>query len=130
MGEGKKIKVNVLMVDDEKNIVTSMAEYFELTNLAVETHIASNADDALEIIDNHIIHLAFIDVIMPKVGGFEFLKYLQKSQPKCHAYIWSGLNTTDTESAAAFHGAKGFIGKPFHPDEIVGIVEEYINNQV
>lgn len=121
--------INILMVDDEKNIIRGMAEYFELSKLAIKTHIASNVDDALGIIDNHIIHLAFVDIVMPEAGGFEFLKYLQERHPKCHAYIWSGLNTTDTESAAMFHGAKGFIGKPFHPDEIVEIVEAYIDNQ-
>ena len=120
--------INILMVDDEINILNIMTEYFKAIGLEVTPHIAKNAETAYSIIKEHPIHVAFIDIIMPHIGGFEILEKLQTKHPECQAYIWSGMGTADMIKASKYHGAKGFIGKPFRPREIANIVKGYLKD--
>ena len=121
--------INLLMVDDEINILKIMTEYCKAIGLDVNSHIATDAESAFQIINNNEIHLAFLDILMPHIGGFEILESLQKNYPQCEAYIWSGMGTSDMISASKCHGAKGFIEKPFRPKEIANIISEFIEKQ-
>jgi len=119
---------NVLLVDDAKDLVSCMSEYFKVIGLEVTAYAATDASGAFSIIKKHPIHLSFIDYIMPRVRGFDVLKVLHHHHPACHGYIWSGLCTPEIKNAARDLGARGFIEKPFHPMEIVKIVKDYVEN--
>ena len=120
---------NVLLVDDEKDLVVSMSEYFKVVGLDVMPYVATDANSIYDIIKKHPIQLAFIDYIMPRVRGLDVLTVLKNHHPTCHSYIWSGICTPEIKNAANHIGAKGFIEKPFHPMEIVKIVKDYLKNR-
>ena len=72
-------KKRILIVDDEEDICETLSQYLSVRGLA--TGIARNGKEAVEALKDVKPDLIILDVKMPKMGGFEFLKYL-KARPK------------------------------------------------
>jgi DNA-binding LytR/AlgR family response regulator len=75
------MKTKCVIVDDEPlaiKVIKNHLQNFEDVEIVAE---CSNALDADKILRSHNIDLIFLDIEMPKVSGFEFLKTLTK-QPK------------------------------------------------
>jgi CheY-like chemotaxis protein len=79
----------ILVVDDEDNIRLLYQE--ELRDAAYEVSLAGNAEEALKKIEEDPPDLITLDVKMPGMSGFEFLKELKQNQKDipvilCSAY--------------------------------------------
>ena len=68
--------IHILVVDDDKN--TRM--YFEavLKNNGYTVTIAKNGEEALEVMDKEHIDLVVLDIMMPKMDGYEFTTTLRE----------------------------------------------------
>ena len=70
---GEKYKMfRILVVDDDKNIRFVMKEILENEKYTVLT--AENGEDAFEKIVSEHVDLVIVDVMMPKMDGYEFTK--------------------------------------------------------
>ena len=67
---------HILVVDDDKN--TRM--YFEavLKNSGYTVTVAQNGEEALAVMDKEHIDLVVLDIMMPKMDGYEFTKTLRE----------------------------------------------------
>lgn len=63
--------------------------------------------------------LVFLDLLMPNKSGIETLPEIKKRLPAARVFVVSSMETESMVKAALDAGATGFIGKPFHPEEIV-----------
>ena len=70
------MKPRVLVVDDEQDIRELLKFY--LNKEGYEVIEAANGEEALTIFENEYIDLGIIDVMMPKMDGFDVLDYLNK----------------------------------------------------
>jgi DNA-binding response OmpR family regulator len=68
-----------LVVDDDDPIRTMLAKVVERQNLAVDT--ARDGQEAIERIDRDGYALILLDLMMPRVDGYEVLKYMQQHHP-------------------------------------------------
>ncbi|MFA6126706.1 MAG: LytTR family DNA-binding domain-containing protein [Bacteroidales bacterium] len=68
---------NCLIVDDEPNAINILGEYLKEFGNLVLAGTASNAFDALNIIETGKIDLLFLDIQMPIITGFQLLKTLE-----------------------------------------------------
>ena len=59
---------------------------------------------------------------MPNMSGIEALPEIRKRSPGARVFVVSSMETEAMVKAALALGAAGFIGKPFHPDEIAAAV--------
>ncbi len=66
----KQVK-RILVVEDEKPM--SRALELKLTHVGFEVKTASNGEEALEILNKEKFDLIFLDLVMPKMNGFETL---------------------------------------------------------
>ena len=62
----------ILIVDDDKNIRYVMKERLELEKYTVLT--ASNGQEALDLLDSNHVDLVIVDIMMPKMDGYEFTR--------------------------------------------------------
>ena len=70
----------ILVVDDDKNVRYVMRELLELENYTVFT--AENGERALELMLDTHVDLVIVDIMMPKMDGYEFTKELRGFNPE------------------------------------------------
>ncbi len=112
-------QLKVLVVDDEPFICRSLS--FVLRKENYEVFEARNGEEALEAIRTHRPDLVFLDVMMPKVNGFEVTK-LVKSDPELKntkiILLTAKGQDSDRETGRKL-GADDYMTKPFSPTKIL-----------
>jgi two-component system, OmpR family, alkaline phosphatase synthesis response regulator PhoP len=113
----------VLIVDDEPNIIFLMEQALEELedDYEVELLTANNGLDALEIIKDEQPDLVFLDVMMPKMSGFEVCEIVKKQLHLEQVYIimlTAKGQEFDKQSGIAV-GADLYMTKPFRPKEVL-----------
>ena len=114
-------KERILIVDDEKNIVTSLQDI--LSDEGYEVVTASEGLGALELIQADPPDLILLDIWIPGMDGIEVLKVIKTYHPDIEVLVMSGHGTIDTAVQATKLGARDFIEKPFSLDELVESIE-------
>ena len=118
--EGMK---KILIVDDEVHIRTLLEQTLEELEDEYDVEIlsASNGEEGLEIIQEERPDLVFLDVMMPKMNGYDVCRAV-KSNPelkdvKIILLTAKGQEVDKKQGLEA--GALKYITKPFDPDEIL-----------
>ncbi|MFQ5716307.1 MAG: UDP-3-O-acyl-N-acetylglucosamine deacetylase [Nitrospinales bacterium] len=117
-------KERILIVDDEKNIVSSLESI--LFDEGYEVSSAEDGLDALEIIQSDPPDLVLLDIWIPGMDGIEVLKTIKAYNPETHVLIMSGHASIDTAVKATKLGASDFIEKPFSLNQLVQSVENVL----
>jgi DNA-binding NtrC family response regulator len=107
----------VLIVDDEKNIRSSLATTFELEGYAVAT--ATNGVEALEVIGRGGIDLVLLDLQMPALDGIGALRRLREEGHDLPVIFLTAHGTIEKAVEAVRLGAFDFIEKPPHAERIL-----------
>ncbi|MEQ8537220.1 MAG: response regulator [Coleofasciculus sp. D1-CHI-01] len=112
----------VLIVDDEPHIRLLMAQTLEeLEDEGVEVLIAKNGEEAIETIKTEKPDLVFLDVMMPKMNGFDVCQAVKNNSEIKDVYIimlTAKGQEFDKEKGQQV-GADLYMTKPFDPDEVV-----------
>ncbi|MBT5469773.1 MAG: UDP-3-O-[3-hydroxymyristoyl] N-acetylglucosamine deacetylase [Nitrospina sp.] len=114
-------KERILIVDDEKNIVSSLTGI--LSDEGYEVSMTGDGVEALEIIQKDPPDLVLLDIWLPGMDGIEVLKTLKTYNPGIVVLIMSGHGTIDTAVKATKLGAQDFIEKPFSLDRITESIQ-------
>jgi len=110
----------VLVVDDEERILNFLKSKLKVSGYEVLT--ASNGVEALEQVQAQEPDLVVLDVMMPKMDGFETLKELRTfSSVPVIILSAKGANADKVKGLAL--GADDYLAKPFSPDELVARIE-------
>lgn len=107
---------NVLLVDDEEEFVTTLAERLELRGMAVRT--ALDGESALMMIDESPPDIVVLDLLMPGIGGLELLPRIKKKYPKTHVILLTGHGATKEGIEGMKHGAFDYLMKPVSIEEL------------
>ena len=107
----------ILVVDDEENIRTSMKGLLSEEGYNVLT--AANGTEAIKLIEDDDIDIAFLDVVMPGMDGLQVLEYIHKLKPELCVVMITAYGNTEMVVQAMKLGAYDFIDKPFSkPEEL------------
>lgn len=113
------MKPNVLIVEDDQDIVELLLLYFDGQDFNVYT--AFNGEEGLKIIRKQDISIALVDIMMPVMNGYEFIKEVRKI--KNFPIIIISARTMDVDRITSLDlGADGYITKPFNPLEVLAYV--------
>jgi DNA-binding NtrC family response regulator len=107
----------VLIVDDEKNILTSLSRLLDLEGFAVET--AATARAGLEKLDDGDVDALLLDVRLPDIDGLEVLAQVRTRWPALPVIMMSGHANLDVAVRAIQNGARDFIEKPVGADRLL-----------
>ena len=111
----------ILVVDDEAHITQLIEQTLEdLEDQGVQLLIATNGEEALEIIEKEKPQLVFLDVMMPKVNGFEVCNTIKNEWNITDIYVimlTAKGQELDKEKGKEV-GADMYITKPFDPDAL------------
>lgn len=112
-----------LIVDDEPDICWALNNI--LKSRGLNTRIAQSAREAIAMIQPDRFELAFLDVTLPDMNGFELARHLHRMDPKIRLVIVSGLLSADPKTLAWARDTQPFYGciiKPFLHDDILGLI--------
>lgn len=112
----------VLIVDDEPHIRILMEQTLEeLEDEGVELLMAENGEKALETIKREKPQLVFLDVMMPKMSGFEVCSAVKKDLGMRDVYIiiLTAKGQEFDKQKGNDVGADLYMTKPFDPDEVL-----------
>ena len=110
----------VLVVDDEPHILKFLGSKLRVSGYEVLT--ATNGAEALEQVQAQEPDLVVLDVLMPKMDGFETLKEL-RTFSSVPVIILSAKGTNVDKVKGLDLGADDYLAKPFNPDELVARIE-------
>jgi DNA-binding response OmpR family regulator len=116
----------VLIVDDAPNIVLSLE--FLMKKEGYDVHSAGNGEEALEAIAEKIPDLVLLDVMMPRMDGYEVCQKLRANPDwkdiKIIMLTAKGRNVEREKGLAL--GADDYVTKPFATRELVAKVRTLI----
>jgi len=120
---------NVLIVDDSNSIRAVIKKIVTISGFQMDNCLeAGNGRQAMELLAQNWVDVIISDINMPEVNGLEFLELLAKNDTlKEIPVIMITTEGSDQRMKEAFsRGAKGFIKKPFLPEEIKKVLYEVI----
>lgn len=113
--------LRVLVVDDEKNIRTTLAICLEGMGESVVQ--AANGRSALEAAARETFHLAFVDLRLGSDSGLDLIPALLAENSSLEIVVVTAFSTVDTAVEAMRRGATDYLAKPFTPAQIRPLVE-------
>ncbi len=119
----------ILIVDDEPHIRLLLEQTLEdLEDEGVDLLFAENGESALEIIKKEKPGLVFLDIMMPKMNGFEVCNAIKNKMRMKDIYIvlLTAKGQEIDKHRGIESGADIYITKPFNPDEIISKAKEVL----
>jgi DNA-binding response OmpR family regulator len=108
----------VLIVDDEPNIVMSLQ--FLMSRQGYETQVARNGEEALAAVESFRPDLLLLDVMMPKVDGYQVAQRLRDAGWSDLRIVMLTAKGREAEVAKGMAvGADLYVTKPFSTRELV-----------
>ena len=119
----------VLIADDEPNIVLSL-EYL-LQRAGYRVVVARDGQEALDLVERESPDLVLLDVMLPKVSGFEVCQRLRDS--RAHAATRVVMLTAkgrdvEVRKGVAL-GADAYVTKPFSTQELLALVRDQLEGR-
>jgi len=112
----------ILIVDDESHIRLLIEQTLEeLEDAGVEIMTSDNGADALETIKAEKPNLVFLDVMMPRMNGFDVCQTVKRQLNLKEVYIimLTAKGQEYDRQRGAEVGADVYMTKPFDPDELL-----------
>ncbi|MDZ8239340.1 MAG: response regulator [Nostoc sp. ChiQUE01a] len=116
----------ILVVDDT---TTNLEIVFQiLTNAGFEVVTEVNGEKALKQVESRLPDLILLDVMMPKIDGFETCKKLKENSETCDIPVIFMTANSDTESKikGLNIGAVDYITKPFNEEELLARIKTHL----
>ena len=120
---------HILLVDDEEAIREVVAEMLAGLGYTVTTCV--NGEEAMQKFkDSHdTIDLVILDMIMPKMNGYDCFRHLQKIDKEVPVLISSGFSLTEEVQQMMKNGVAGFLEKPYYLEKLSKIIVEKIRKK-
>lgn len=110
-------KLSVLLVDDEIEFVTTLAERLSLRGITVRTAISG--EEALRMIEAEQPQAVVLDVRMPDISGMVVLQQIKARYPRIQVLLLSAHGSTRDGMEGMRLGALDYLIKPVNIDELV-----------
>lgn len=110
--------MKILLVDDEKEFVSALAERLAFRGL--EADWVSRPEDAVELAEKNRYDLAVLDVKMPRIGGIALKSILAEKHPGMKFIFLTGHGSgEDFAAGAAQAGADCYLAKPLRIERLL-----------
>ena len=117
----------VLAIDDSSS-VRKLVEY-SLGSRGFQVSTASDGVEALELLSRQSFDAIILDINMPRLDGFKFLKMIKRKSAFSHipVVMLTTEGQEEDEERALQMGAFSYLVKPFRPSELVRLIERILS---
>ncbi len=117
-----EVPPKILLVDDEKEFVHTLSE--RLHTRSLESSIAYDGEQALEMLDVEVPDVIVLDLRMPGIDGIETLRRVKERHPQVEVIILTGHGSEHEQNMAEELGAFAYLQKPVDINELAQIMRE------
>ena len=108
---------HILVVDDDKNIRRLLQAVLTAEHYTVFT--ATDGEDALAVMDREHIDLVVLDIMMPKLNGYEFTKLLREQNNNLPILMISAKQEPSDKHKGFIVGTDDYMTKPIDEEEML-----------
>jgi len=120
-----KTKRIILIIEDERSVIETLVQFFELKEY--EVHTAEDGLEGLKCLEQlqWSVDLILTDLVMPNVSGLGVISVAKKRFPEIPILAITGAGPVPAEAATEFH-ADWVIEKPLNMHQMERIIEDLI----
>lgn len=115
-------KIKVLVVDDEKQFLDSMAERLQMRDFDITK--AYEGKTAVELARAKKFDLALLDLKMPGLNGQQVLEILKQEHKFIEVIILTGHGSLESAVECTKLGAFGYLPKPYEFDKLIQTLKD------
>ena len=119
--------MRILIVEDEFNLADVIASRLKKEKYVVD--ISCDGEEGLDSALTHIYDLIILDVMLPKMNGFEILEEIRKNEVKAKIIMLTAKTLIEDKLNGLQNGANDYITKPFHIEELAARVNVQLRNE-
>jgi DNA-binding response OmpR family regulator len=108
---------NVLLVDDEQEFASTLAERLSLRGLRVR--VAAGGGEALDSIAEEVPQVVVLDLMMPGMSGLEVLDRIKASHPDVQVILLTGMGAAGDGIKGKQMGAFDYLMKPLNIEGLI-----------
>lgn len=120
-------KWNILLVDDEVEFITTLAERLELRGII--SRVVHDGQSALKAIAENEPEIIVLDVMMPGMNGLEVLQRVREEYPAIQVILLTGQGKTRDGIEGMRLGAFAYLMKPLDLDDLMHTMTEALQPQ-
>jgi len=113
-------RIKLLLVDDEEEYVTTLAERLCLRQ--VDCRVAFSGEEAIAMVEEEVPDLMVVDLRLPGIGGLTVLERVKKKHPHVAVIILTGDGSRIEEEEARRMGADRYLQKPADIQRLLDMV--------
>jgi len=118
---------NILIVDDDRAILESLAKVLESEGFTADT--AETGQEAIRKSAAHFYNLALLDIKLPDMEGTRLLKTLHENLPKMVKIMVTGYPDLENAVESLNLGADAYLMKPVDLEEMLKVIDEKLTEQ-
>jgi len=116
--------MRILLVEDDPTTAQSIELMLKSSGMVVDT--TALGEDGLEISRLYDYDLIVLDIMLPDIDGYEFLRRLRASRTETPVLILSGLGESEQKVKGLGVGADDYLTKPFDKDELIARIQAIV----
>jgi DNA-binding NtrC family response regulator len=116
--------LKILLIEDEPSV--SLGISYTLENEGYQVVSTDNGREGIRLFNQEDIDIVITDLKLPDISGIEVLKSIKKASPETGVIVITGYAEVKTAVEAMREGAYDYISKPFEPDELLIVIERFI----
>jgi DNA-binding NtrC family response regulator len=121
------MNASILVVDDEKNIRETLAEYLQGQGFQITT--AASGEEALGLCETKPFDVVLCDVNMPGLDGIQVLEELTKRAPETFVILITAYATVETAVEAFTKGAHDYLMKPIILHDVSAKIRRFLETR-
>ncbi|MGE5313965.1 MAG: response regulator [Acidobacteriota bacterium] len=115
----------VLVVDDEDALRSVLSTELLSEGYTVDT--AADGDDAIAVLQQKSFDLVLLDIKMPRVDGFEVLRFIKQRYPSTKVIMLTGFADLKNAIESKKLGAEDFVSKPYDLVDLLTTIERVLS---
>lgn len=115
----------VMLVDDEKEFASTLAERLDLRGIRV--HVANSGEDALQSLSEAVPEVVILDLMMPGMNGLAVLEKIKQDFPRIQVILLTGMGSMSEGVEGLRLGAFDYLMKPVHIEDLIARIRDAVS---
>jgi DNA-binding response OmpR family regulator/anti-sigma regulatory factor (Ser/Thr protein kinase) len=125
------LSATILLVEDDRALLEGIADLLEVSAIGYDLQVlkATDGQMGLQVLASQMPDLIISDIMMPRMGGFEFLEQVRQAPEWVHIPVifLTAKGTKHDVLRGRMSGAELYIKKPYDGDELVQLVKSQLD---